>query len=131
MPAGVYIRKKKRTWKLSATAKKHISLGMTGRMHSDATKLKQSFAKLNEKHYHWSGENVSYSGLHKWVRRKLGTPRYCEHCKSRDEKAYDWAHKTHIYKRNLNDWIRLCRKCHKKYDRDILKVKLGRPPYDN
>lgn len=30
----------------------------------------------------WKGEEVSYSGMHHWVRKYKGKPKFCEHCKS-------------------------------------------------
>lgn len=67
---------------------------------------------------HWKGDEVGYSGLHQWVKRQLGTPNTCEHCKKSglSSKAIHWANKSQQYKRDLSDWIRLCASCHKKYD---------------
>ena len=71
---------------------------------------------LNEKHWAWKGENVGYFALHSWVRRKLGTPQKCEHCGKTETGRYYWANKSHEYKRDLTDWLRLCGKCHAGYD---------------
>lgn len=70
----------------------------------------------NERHYSWKGENVSYSGLHYWISRKLGKPRICGFCKTESAKKYEWANISKDYKRDLSDWIRLCTSCHRKYD---------------
>lgn len=72
----------------------------------------------NEKHPFWKGSKVSYSGLHYWVVRKKGKPTTCEHCGKTNlyGKFIHWANKSHEYKRDLTDWLRLCAKCHKKYD---------------
>lgn len=66
----------------------------------------------------WRGSKTSYSALHTWVRRRLGTPGTCEHCGKTGLKARQihWANKSHKYKKELNDWIRLCVKCHMEYD---------------
>jgi len=71
-----------------------------------------------EENPQWKGDSVGYHGLHNWIRRKLGKPNYCEHCKNRtlNPRQYHWANKSHKYMRDVNDWIRLCVKCHKKYD---------------
>lgn len=42
----------------------------------------------------------------------------CEHCKSTTKKRYEWANASGDYLRNLSDWIRLCKSCHIKYDKD-------------
>ena len=63
-----------------------------------------------ESHGLWKGQNVSYKGLHQWVRRWLLKPEYCIDCKI--AKPYDVANISQEYKRNLSDWEWLCRKCH-------------------
>ncbi len=65
----------------------------------------------------WKGDKVGRVALHQWVMRKLGKPRFCEHCKSTTAKRYDWANISLKYKRALTDWKRLCRKCHIAYDK--------------
>ena len=65
----------------------------------------------------WKGENASYEAIHAWVRRHRGKPQQCEHCGTTEKRMYHWANKSHEYKRDLNDWIRLCRPCHSKYDK--------------
>ncbi|MES2216660.1 MAG: NUMOD3 domain-containing DNA-binding protein [Patescibacteria group bacterium] len=70
-----------------------------------------------EKNPDWKGENVKYSGIHMWIRKNKTPTNICEHCgKTKNRMA--WANKDHKYSRNLNDWIRLCPKCHKKYDKE-------------
>lgn len=72
------------------------------------------------------GENISYSRLHKWVREKRGNPLKCEHCslgvKKQGRSNIQWANISHQYKRDLNDWIALCCRCHKKYDMGVYKI---------
>jgi hypothetical protein len=67
----------------------------------------------------WKGDNVSYRGLHNWVTYHLGSPSKCEHCKNDKlrPRQYHWANKSGNYLRKLDDWIRLCAKCHKAYDK--------------
>jgi hypothetical protein len=71
----------------------------------------------NESNPNWKGDRVSYMGLHKWVYRHLGRPVECVNCLSM--KKVQWANKSGEYKRDLNDWIRLCYWCHRKYDKRI------------
>jgi hypothetical protein len=66
----------------------------------------------------WKGDGVGYRGLHYWLRRIKGQPLKCLHCgyvhqKTRD---MDWANIDHQYLRNSNDYIPLCKSCHKIYD---------------
>jgi len=64
----------------------------------------------------WKGDEVGKTALHNWVERKLGKPKKCEHCGDTKKGKYDWANKSQEYKRELSDWIRLCKACHAKYD---------------
>ena len=80
-----------------------------------------------EKNSNWKGDNVGYSGLHRWLRKKLGNPKECQNCKREGKKNngrwnLEWANKSHKYKRDLADWIGLCRFCHIAYDKGRLKV---------
>ena len=80
-----------------------------------------------ENHFAWKGDKVGYDALHTWVVRKLGTPDTCEHCGKSGliKHKIHWANIDHQYKRNLEDWIRLCAKCHRKHDikNNIYKTK--------
>jgi len=79
-----------------------------------------SEAKKEDKNYSWRGDDVGYGGLHTWVNKHLGKPDTCEHCgKSKlvNHKIH-WANKSGNYLRDINDWLRLCALCHKKYDKN-------------
>jgi len=91
---------------------KHIENRMVHR------KGKRGFFQEGEKNHQWKGDNVGLEGLHRWVKRHLGTSNTCEHCgrSNLSGRQINWANKSHEYKRNLKDWIRLCVSCHKKYD---------------
>lgn len=71
---------------------------------------------LGENNKRWKGDDVGYLALHSWVRRRLGEPSFCflENftCRGRLE----WANIDHKYKRDLNDFIPLCRVHHYKFD---------------
>lgn len=73
---------------------------------------------VGEKAYQWKGENVGYCALHIWVKKHLGQPTKCEHCEKDGLTGHQihWANKSGEYKRDLTDWLRLCVKCHRKYD---------------
>jgi hypothetical protein len=73
---------------------------------------------LEEGNPNWKGDEVGYEGLHGWVRKQLGKPTKCIKCNSM--KNLEWANKSREYKRDVNDWLSLCRSCHAKYDQ-ILK----------
>lgn len=70
------------------------------------------------RHKMWKGDNVGYAALHDWVKRQLGKPMTCEFCGYKSTNSYKihWANKSQEYKRDLDDWLRLCVKCHHEYD---------------
>lgn len=82
------------------------------------TGMKRPFYS-GEVNHNWKGENVSYRNLHRWVERYSGKPSRCEHCGSYNlmGRKIHWANISGRYLRNLNDWIRLCVKCHKAFDK--------------
>jgi len=68
------------------------------------------------------GMKMTYGSVHRWVKRIAGKPSLCEHCGA-TEGTFDWSNKTGQYLRNMDDWQRLCRKCHIKYDNNPSKRK--------
>jgi NUMOD3 motif len=96
-----------------------------GRKHSEETKKKMSNAAMGHKpakalsgedNPGWRGIDVSYSGLHHWVKKHLGRPSKCEHCGTTTAKKFEWANRSGLYLREVEDWIRLCTSCHRQYD---------------
>lgn len=110
--------------------KKKISIALTGKKQSKLHKKHNSeghkkTAKREKERYAWKGDEVGYDGLHKWVPKHLGKPDKCEHCKKNGFSSHQihWANKSGEYKRELNDWIRLCIKCHAVYDGVPIKMR--------
>lgn len=58
----------------------------------------------------WKGDDVKYRGLHKWVREHKKSNGKCEKCFL--SKKLDLANISGDYKRDMDDWNYLCRKCH-------------------
>ncbi len=73
--------------------------------------------KRDKESPNWKGDNVGLTALHNWVERKLGKPKKCEFCGTTKAKFFDWANISGKYKRDLLDWVRLCRSCHAQYDK--------------
>ncbi len=64
----------------------------------------------------WKGNNASYAAYHYRVGKNRGTPNKCEICGCDDKDIYyDWANLTGNFE-DINDYKRMCRSCHKKYD---------------
>lgn len=61
----------------------------------------------------WKGDEVGYGGIHRWIERKLGKNRLCSRC-GKVEGWFDWHNTSGSYKRDFNDWERLCKSCHVK-----------------
>lgn len=68
-----------------------------------------------EQHHAWKGDDVGYAALHDWVSLNYQKADACDHCCCTD-KPLDWANKTGQYRRDRDDWLNLCRPCHKRYD---------------
>lgn len=73
---------------------------------------------LGENNNKWKGDSVGYYGVHDWIKYHYGSPLKCEQCGFESERSmqFNWANISKRYKRDRSDWLRLCRKCHHKYD---------------
>ena len=71
------------------------------------------------KNINWKGDKVGYGGIHGWITRKLGQPKYCKHCNQKGKGIYHWHNISKLYLRDFRDWIRLCQKCHFRHERKI------------
>lgn len=93
---------------------KEINIGKRnpkfGKPLSDATKQKIREANIGVKSPQWKGNNVSYPALHAWIRKNKIKPKLCECCKIKP--PFDIANISGKYKRDINDFRWLCRKCH-------------------
>lgn len=79
-----------------------------------------------ENHPSYKGDSVGYGALHDWVKRHRGKATICEDCGSTE--FVEWANKSWEYKRDLDDWLELCKPCHGRYDkgnRGAIKRRFG------
>jgi hypothetical protein len=83
-------------------------------------------APRNQKKYlnnNWKGDKASYAAFHYRMKALRGSPKKCEVCNTVDlKRTYDWANLTGKYD-DPNDYKRMCRSCHWKYDRKHLNFK--------
>src|SRR5439155_4995742 len=92
-------------------------------------------AKKEEKSPHWKGDNVGYTQLHTWIKKRKLKSILCENCK--EKPPHDLANISPVYNpvtytRDLKHWEWLCRSCHMKKDGrlDYLhKNNIGRRKY--
>jgi hypothetical protein len=68
----------------------------------------------NEGNHQWKGNQVGYGALHGWIRRRKEKTNLCELCNKRPPK--DLANISGQYKRDINDYKWICRRCHMKED---------------
>ena len=95
--------------------------------YSKSEKLKEEArnSHLIKNNGQWKGnlgnvkEEVGLSALHEWIRRYKPHTGFCEVCKKPESEKtiIDAANISGEYKRDINDFIWLCRSCHAKFDR--------------
>lgn len=74
--------------------------------------------KEGEEAPRWKGEKAGKSAFHQYINKHHGRPKICENkeCKGKS-KDYDWCIKTgRKYSHNIEDYLRMCRSCHRRYD---------------
>jgi hypothetical protein len=81
---------------------------------------KRALAVTGCKHGLWKGDLVGFGGLHTWVRNHKPKPELCECCQKQE--PYDVANISGEYKRDINDFQWLCRKCHMANDGRLTKL---------
>jgi len=72
----------------------------------------------NELAPNWKGDDVGKSQVHKWLDANYGKPNLCEgeNCRG-NSNVYEWCLKDEKdYGKDRNNFLRLCRSCHRKYD---------------
>lgn len=75
--------------------------------------------KTGNKHHRWKGNKVHYSTIHRWIYRYYGKANKCENINCEVlGKRFEWAliHEKK-YKKDVDNYIQLCSRCHRKYDR--------------
>lgn len=104
-------------------ARLKISVGMQGMIFSKEhiDNLRKSHLNKNtgEQSASWKGNKAGYGAIHDWVRKWKGRPETCEKCgkSGLTGRKIGWANIDHEYSRVLDEYIRLCVKCHREFDR--------------
>ena len=79
--------------------------------------LKCSLLKLHERNVK---KHITYSGIHSWIRDKLGLASLAFSCQDINCKGnggrLEWSNVSGKYKKELSDWMIRCKTCHAKYD---------------
>ena len=78
---------------------------------SEEHRKKISMALMGERNGMWKGDKIGpTSWLHQWIKARKPKPKLCECCKK--EPPRDLANISQKYKRDVNDYEWLCRRCH-------------------
>jgi len=90
----------------------------TGKKRTEEQNKKRSLLSKEEKNPNWKGKKAGYTSIHIWLKTNHGKADKCENldCIGKS-KIYDYAllrNKEYDHKRE--NFIKLCRSCHKKYD---------------
>lgn len=72
-------------------------------------------AKLGRNNPAWMGNDVGYKSLHAWISRHKERSDLCQFCGSKDRKL-ELALIGDKYTRELDDYLWVCRPCHRKID---------------
>ena len=88
---------------------------------SDKSNRCYSCANKGELNPSWKGDKVGYYWLHSWIKQHKPKIDLCENCGK--DKPYDLANISGEYKRDINDYRWLCRKCHMNEDGRLNKIK--------
>ena len=88
---------------------------MQGKKQTSETKIKIGIANKGKNNGQWDGDNVGYQAIHIWIRSNKPKSKYCEYC-SQPTTKLEAANISGKYKRDINDFLWLCLKCHKWYD---------------
>lgn len=118
--------KGKKTGGLTLEARKKVSEALRGRKFTEEQKQLLRKPKLNGALRDWHGDMSAYKALHYRIGKKFGKPDTCEGCDKSGliGQEIHWANKTGNYTEDREDWLRLCRKCHKEFDLAKAKQKV-------
>ena len=66
-------------------------------------------------------DNPGYKSLHVWMSSNHPLQGRCEHCGG-TEKPTEYASVGHVYTREREDWLELCRSCHRRMDGSYVRT---------
>jgi hypothetical protein len=115
----------KRTWNEKWTKEEQEILRkkqiITRRLHGN---FKGTLGKTEELSAVWLGDKATYNTKHRWIQKHWVKTGICESCKTkpkpygRRKQGTEWHNINRNYDRkNREDWIELCPKCHRLFDK--------------
>ena len=79
------------------------------------------YGKTNEQCPVWKGDKAGYGAIHYWVKRRKTKPLLCENCSDRE--PVELANLSLKYKRDIDDYMWLCKRCHQRLDGHFRNLK--------
>lgn len=115
-----FFNKRGRGDELEARCKQCRNIQKQEYRNNNKEKIKIDSKKYREKHSHSKiklrgGLDITYRGLHQYIKRNKPKPRYCVICN--EKKKLQLASINHTYTRNIKDWLWLCQSCHMLFDK--------------
>lgn len=97
-----------------------------GLKHSDESKKKMSINNSTNRYIRKSFlDKKEYMTIHQWLYDTFGKANHCENdnCQCKNKKRFEWANVSGKYVKSIKDFIQLCSKCHKDYDKGYIQEK--------
>jgi len=87
------------------------------------TELNRTIDRSGENNPQWKGDEASVKALHFWVYARKTRLGFCERCGRTPLSGWtDFANISGEYRRDIDDYIELCRSCHRLFDNGSLAV---------
>jgi hypothetical protein len=98
-----------------------------GRKQSELAKARMRVAfGRGPDHHLWKGDEAKYGAKHQWMLKWFKKTGRCEACGC--EARTEWANRDHAYRRVREDWLELCTRCHRCFDRERSVLGKGQVP---
>lgn len=115
---------KERRLILSDKAKNNKNFSFKGYTHTKEVRniisKTNKIEQLGEKNSMWKGDDVGYGSLHEWIKTYKPKSKLCECCGKKS--PFDLANISQTYKRDIDDYEWLCRRCHMSKDGRLQKM---------
>jgi len=92
--------------------------GMKYTLHKENPTSFKKGENVGDENNAWKGDDAGVEAMHMWVKKWKGKASCCENC-DREDSFYDWHNIDHKYRRVLDDYISLCRKCHYQFNKEL------------
>lgn len=85
---------------------------------------KSLYGKRGKLARRWKGDLAGYVAIHTWLTKNHGKASRCDNqnCLKLPASRYEWASISGECKRDPNDYVELCTRCHRKYDNGNLEI---------